>query len=135
MRKAFVSLLRISSYSLELCIQMGIFFSFLLCLSLLFFSQLFVRPPQTNILPFFISFSWRGSWSLSPVQCHQSPYIVLQALYQIQQIFKAWPGSLAGKESTCNGDLSLISGSWIFPGEEIYYPPQYSWASLVAQRV
>ena len=35
-------------YSLELCIQMGIsfvFFSFLLCLSLLFFSQLFIRPP------------------------------------------------------------------------------------------
>ena len=39
-------------YSLELCIQMGI--SFLLCLSLLFFSQLFVRPPQTTILPFCI---------------------------------------------------------------------------------
>ena len=31
--------------SLELCIQMGITF-LLLCLSLLFFSQLFVRPPQ-----------------------------------------------------------------------------------------
>ena len=31
-------------YSLELCIQMGISFPFLLCLSLLFFSQL-VRPP------------------------------------------------------------------------------------------
>ena len=43
-------------YSLELCIQMGI--SFLLCLSLLFFSQLFVRPPQTGIFPFYISFSW-----------------------------------------------------------------------------
>ena len=28
----------------------------LLCLSLLFFSQLFVRLPQTTILPFFISF-------------------------------------------------------------------------------
>jgi len=27
-------------------------FPFLLCLSLLFFSQLFVRPPQTTILPF-----------------------------------------------------------------------------------
>ena len=30
---------------------------FLLCFSLLFFSQLFVRPPQTAILPFCISFS------------------------------------------------------------------------------
>ena len=38
--------------SLELCIQMGYTFPFLLCLSHLFFSQLFVRPPQTTILPF-----------------------------------------------------------------------------------
>ena len=44
-------------YSLQLCIQVGIF-PFLLCLSLLFFSQLFVRPPQTTILPFCISSSW-----------------------------------------------------------------------------
>ena len=35
-------------YSLELCIQMGIF-PFLLCFLLLFFSQLFVSPPQTAI--------------------------------------------------------------------------------------
>ena len=33
-------------------------FPFLLCLSLLFFSQLFVRPAQTPILPFCLSFSW-----------------------------------------------------------------------------
>ena len=46
-------------YSLELCIQMRIS-PFLLCFSLLFFSQLFVRPPQTAILPFCISFSWDG---------------------------------------------------------------------------
>jgi len=45
-------------YSLELCIQMGISFPFLLCLSRLFFSQLFVRPPRTTILPFSISFSF-----------------------------------------------------------------------------
>ena len=37
-------------YSLELCIQMGISFLFA-SLS----SQLFVRPPQTTILPFCIS--------------------------------------------------------------------------------
>ena len=30
----------------------GYIFSFFLCLSLLFFSQMFVRPPQTTILPF-----------------------------------------------------------------------------------
>jgi len=44
-------------------------FPFLLCLSLLFFSQLFARPPQTAILLFCIFFSRGWSWSLSPVQC------------------------------------------------------------------
>ena len=55
-------------------------FSFLLCFSLPFFSQLFVRPPQTAILLFCITFSWGWSWSLSPVQCHKSLSIVHQAL-------------------------------------------------------
>ena len=41
----------------------GYIFPFLLCFSLLFFSQLFVRPPHTVILPFCISFSWGWSWS------------------------------------------------------------------------
>ena len=36
-------------------------FPFSLCFSLLFFSQLFVRPPQTAILLFCISFPW--GWS------------------------------------------------------------------------
>ena len=67
-------------YSLELFIQMGIF-PFLLCFSLLFFSQLFVRPCRSTILPFCISFSWGWSWFLPPVQCHEPPSIVLQALY------------------------------------------------------
>ena len=40
-------------------------FPFLLCFSPLFFSQLFVRPPQTAILLFCISFPWGWSWSLS----------------------------------------------------------------------
>ena len=38
-------------------------FHFLLCLSHIFFSQLFVRPPQTTIWLFCISFSWGWSWS------------------------------------------------------------------------
>ena len=42
------------------------------------FSQLFVRPPQTTILLFCTSFSWGWSWSLSPVQCHETPLIVHQ---------------------------------------------------------
>ena len=47
-----------------------------------------------------------------------------------------FPGSSAGKESTCNaGDPWLIPGSGKSPGEEIGYPLQYSWASLVAQMV
>ena len=72
-------------YSLELCIQMSIF-SFFLSFLLIFFSQLFVRPPQTAffvvvvVVCFFISFSWAWSCSLSPVQCHETPPIVHQAL-------------------------------------------------------
>ena len=58
-------------------------FPFLLCFSLLFFSQLFVRPSQTAILLFCISFPWGWSWSLSPVQWHEPHSIVHQALYQI----------------------------------------------------
>jgi len=47
-----------------------------------------------------------------------------------------FPGSSAGKESTCNaGDPSSIPGSGRFPGEGIVYPLQHSWASLVAQMV
>ena len=54
-----------------------IIFPFLLCLSLHFFSQLFVRLPQAAILPFCI-FSPRGwFWSPPPVQV---TYLRLQAL-------------------------------------------------------
>ena len=68
----------ISPYcSLELCIQMSI--SFLFSFAFSFSSQLFVRP-QTTILPFCISFSWRWSWSLTPIQCHEPLSKVLQAL-------------------------------------------------------
>ena len=48
----------------------GYSFPFLLCLSLLFFSQLFVRPPQTTILPFFFPLEW--FLSLPPVQRYKS---------------------------------------------------------------
>ena len=66
-------------YSLELCIQLGI--SFLFFFAFRFSSiQLFVRPPQTTIWPFCISFPWGWSWSLPPVQRQEPPSIVLQAL-------------------------------------------------------
>ena len=61
-----------------------LFFAFrclYLSFSLPLFSQLFVRPPQTAILLFCISFPWWWSWYLSPVQCHEPPSIVHQALY------------------------------------------------------
>ena len=47
-----------------------------------------------------------------------------------------FPDSSIGKESACNaGDSGLIPGLGRSPGEEIGYPLQYSWASLVAQLV
>ena len=58
----------------------GNIFPFLLCPLLLFFSQLFVRHPEATNLPFCTSFSWWWCWSLPPVQCHEHPSIVIQAL-------------------------------------------------------
>ena len=47
-----------------------------------------------------------------------------------------FPGSSAGKESSCNArDSSSISESGRSPGEGIGYPLQCSWSSLVAQMV
>ena len=47
-----------------------------------------------------------------------------------------FPGSSAGKGSTCNaGDPGSISGSGRSLGEEICSPLQYSWPSLVAQMI
>ena len=41
--------------------------------------------------------------------------------------FRGFPGSSAGKESTCNaGDLGLIPGSGRSPGEGSGYPLQHS---------
>ena len=76
LRKAFLSPLAIF-WTLH---SDAYIFPFLLCLSLLYFSQLFVRPPQTTIFTFCIYFSWGWSWSLPPIQCHKPLSIVLQAL-------------------------------------------------------
>ena len=49
---------------------------------------------------------------------------------------KTHSGGSDGKEPTCKlGDLGLIPGLGRSPGEGIYYPLQYSWASLVGQTV
>ena len=66
-------------YSLKLCIQMGISFLSSFAFSSLLFTAI-LRPPQTTILSFCISFSWGWSWSLPPVQCHKPLSIALQAL-------------------------------------------------------
>ena len=71
LKKAFSSLLAILWNS-------AFVFPFLLCLSLLF-SQLFVRLPQTAILPFCIRFSRGWFWSPSPVGYYEPLPIVLQS--------------------------------------------------------
>ena len=56
-------------------------------------------------------------------------------LYKITEEI-GFPGSSAGKESTCNaGDPSSIPGSERPTGGGIGYPLQYSWASMVAKLV
>ena len=51
-------------------------------------------------------------------------------------MFLGFPLGSAGKESACNaGDPGLIPRLGRSAGEEIGYPLQYSWASLVAQWV
>ena len=47
-----------------------------------------------------------------------------------------FPGSLAGRESSCHaGDSDSIPGSERSPGEGLGYPLHHSWASLVVQMV
>ena len=50
----------------------GYIFPFLLFFGFSSFHS-YIRPPQTTILPFCISFSWGWCWSLPPVQCHEPP--------------------------------------------------------------
>ena len=58
---------------------------------------------------------------------------LLRNLYACQEasMVQGFPGTSAGKESTCKA--GLIPGSGISAGEGIGYPFQYSWASLVVQ--
>ena len=60
-------------------------------------------------------------------------YTLLPWLLKSNNIFLIY---MRGKESTCNaGDPGLIPGSGRSTGEGIGYHIQYSWASLVVQRV
>ena len=52
------------------------------------------------------------------------------------QMTPSFPGSSAGKESTCNvGDTGSIPGSGRSPREGLGYPLQYSQVFLVVQMV
>jgi len=85
LKKAFLSLLAIL-WTLH---SDGYIFPFLLCLWLLFFSQIFVWLPQTAILLFCIYFSWEWSCSLSSVQCHEPPSVIHQGLCLSDLVFKS----------------------------------------------
>ena len=77
LRKAFLSLLTILWHS-------AIKWGYLSFSPLLFASPHFTAICKASsdnyFLPFCISFPWGWSWSMSPVQCHEPPSIVNQAL-------------------------------------------------------
>ena len=77
-------------------------------------------------------------WNKSIMNFFHVPWGKLKEnkLILFKQVVKGFPGSSAGKESTCNaGDPGLIPGLGRPPGEGKGHPLQYSWASLVAQLV
>ena len=60
----------------------------------------------------------------------------VRKLLHLTSSSEGFPDSSVGKESTCKvGDPGLIPGSGRFTEEQIGYPVQYSWASLLAQLV
>ena len=122
LRKAFLALLAIlwnCTFKWE--------YPFPLCFSLLFFSQLFVRPSQTTILPFCISLPWAWSWSLPPIQYHKppskffkhsmrsNPLTLSLPLYNCNE-FKSYMNSLVVFPTFFNLSLNLpIRSSWSVP--------------------
>ena len=58
----------------------GYIFPFLLYLSLLFFSAICKSSSDNSFAFLHFFFSWRWSWLPPPVQCHELPSIVLQAI-------------------------------------------------------
>ena len=73
--------------------------------------------------------AWRIPWT-------EKPGRLSHGVAQSRTRLKRLSSISAGKESTCNaGHPSLIPGSGRSPREDIGYPLQYSWASLVAHMV
>ena len=92
-----------------------------------------------QLAPVFLSRESHGQRSLagySPWRCKESNMTEHACISFVGDTSHCFPGSSAGKESACSaGDPGSISGSGRSPGEGIGYPPQSSWASLVAQLV
>ena len=81
----------------------GFIFPFLLCLSCLFFSRLFVRPPQTTILPFCISFPSSIQINLQELPLSH-PKVCLPRFRESQKVSHS-----AGSESLFSERLSCPS--------------------------
>ena len=72
-------------------------------------------------------FSSQGDWHLTKF---------LEETFNSGISSMGFPDSSVGKESACNAeDPGVIPGSGGYAGEEIGYPLQYSWASLVGELV
>ena len=82
LRKAFLSLLAMRWNSAFKRAYLS--FSPLPLASLLF--SVICKASSDNHFAFLHFFSWGWSWSLPPVQCHEPPSIVHQALYQIKSL-------------------------------------------------
>ena len=75
------------------------------------------------------------STSRTEAICSGSLLFLLYVIHT-RETWSDFPDSSVGKESSCDaGDPGSIPGLGRSPGEEIGYPLQYSWASLVAQLV
>ena len=97
-------------------------------------------PLQADCLPFEPPEKPNPGWVWGQDARNSFCFIILVVTFHfhiyIIFIVLGFPGSSAGKESTCNaGDPGLIPGLGRSPGEGIGYPFQYSWGSLVAQMV
>ena len=125
LKKIFLSLLAILWNSAFRCVYPS--FSPLPLLSFFFvFTQLFVRPPQTTILPFCISFSWglfliMASCTMSLTSIHSSsgtlsdliPWIYLSLPLYNQKGFYSYLNGLVVFPTFLNLSLSFaIRSSW-----------------------
>ena len=95
---------------------------------------------STEFCKFKSNYAWKicEFWSLQRKYMLKGKLRVTKKEHLLLGIIILWdfPGSSVVKESACNaGDPGLIPGLGRSQGEGTGYPPQYSWASLVAQLV